>query len=257
MPVPISPMQRPPNAATFSPHNVPAHSQRAELDNRSERSVSSGGGSSATHDVLPLCPDDNGCLRVNDREHQKQYSHTCRLYPCFHAHLKYHTRYFRHAPGQAATTSSEEGGADQQGGTPSNSSTSSVSRTRAAKHRKQARKALSSVSFTHISPDVPNAQKVVVLHGSRAFEISGDWSNVMLHTFKRYLYQVTGVRPAAQLIKLGAAALTDEASLLSDLGVTEGSQLVVDVDVTKAATPTAAPLMDPAGAASKIPVAWL
>ena len=250
-------MAAPPKAAALvSPGG--SFSRRPDLgETGSERSVSSGGASSLNHDSLPLCPDDAGCQRVNDRDHQKMYSHTCRLFPCFHAHLKYHTRFFRHVPGQAATTSSEDGTSSAGGKTPSNSSTSSVSRTRAAKHRKQARKALSSVSFTHISPDAPNAQKIVVLHGTRAFEIAGDWTNVVLHTFKRYLYQVTGVRPAAQVLKLGSQVLTDEVSSLAELGVQEGAQLVIDVDVAKTSAPQPMPLSTDAAGASKIPVAWL
>ena len=254
---PRSPLVAPPRAAGLvSPHG--SFSRRPDLgETGSERSASSGGACSLNHDSLPLCPDDSNCQRVNDRDHQKLYSHTCRLFPCFHAHLKYHTRFFRHVQGQAATTSSEDGNSSAGGKTPSNSSTSSVSRTRAAKHRKQARKALSSVSFTHISPDAPNAQKIVVLHGNRAFEIAGDWGNVMLHTFKRYLYQVTGVRPAAQVLKLGTQVLTDEVSSLAELGVQEGTQLAIDVDVAKSSAPQPMPLSTDASGSSKIPVAWL
>lgn len=232
-------------------------------DARSDVSFGSSNASSSAVEPLPLCPTDSECTKVNDRDHQRQYAHTCRLFPCFHAHLKYHARFFRHQPGQAAMASSEEGGSE--GGTSGKTSsqgTGSVSRTRAAKQRKQARRALSSVSFTHISPDVANAQKIVVSHKSKAYEISGDWSKVRVHTFKRYLYQVTAIRPADQVVTMGQAKFDDETVTLSELGVAEGSQINVEFDASK--TPVSAndaPVAPVAAATAaqppKVPVAWL
>jgi hypothetical protein len=217
--------------------------------------------SSSFYEALPLCPGDDGCPLVNDRAHQRQYAHTCRLYPCFHAHMAYHTRIFRHQPGQAAKASDQGSNTDaDQSSNASSSARGNVSRSRAAKQRKNARNALASVSFLHISPDVPNAKKIVVVHAAKAYEISGDWTQVRVHTFKRYLYQVTGVKAAAQVLTndKSGAKLLDETLLMSEEGIDEGTQITVGVDEGRAA---ALPPVSSAAAAAqqnaKIPLSWL
>lgn len=210
---------------------------------------------------LPLCPNDNGCPEVNDRSHQRQFAHTCRLFPCFHAHLRYHTHCFRHVPGQAA----QPGGAASsvasgdvtpaETGSQVSSTGSSTRRSRAAKHRRTQRQALASVNFTHISPQAPNAKKITVLYASVGYEIFGDWPQVRVHTFKRYLFQVTGVRPVEQRLSIetgsGSTPLDDETMLMSEVGVDEGAQVTVHVEPAKG-TEGADSVGDP-----KVPLSWL
>lgn len=51
-------------------------------------------------DDLPLCPNDADCNELNDPLHYQVFSHTCRLNPCYHAHVEMHCVYFRHTEGQ-------------------------------------------------------------------------------------------------------------------------------------------------------------
>ena len=93
----------------------------------------------------------------------------------------------------------------------------------------------------YLSPSAPNATAIVVSFGDTAVTVHGDWRNVRLHTLRRYLYQVFGVRPQCQELRLkctttstGTAAalasstkdgllLTDDMADLVALGVRGGS----------------------------------
>lgn len=203
------------------------------------------------HAQLPLCPADKDCAHVNDKSHQSEFSHTCRLFPCFHAHIPFHTYHFRHVPGQAATpseaASSEHGGSNvsfnrggggsQNGrdGSSSGSQSKSSSKRRGRHARKLVTKASqSSTSFAMLSPDAPNATKITVIQGGTAYEVHGDWSKVRVHTFKRYLHQVCGIRPVdQQLLRDSAHELKDDLKYMSDENVREGTQIVVRSTATE------------------------
>lgn len=142
----------------------------------------SGSGSSADSipEDLALCPDDDHCSAINDRAHQKKFAHTCRLFPCYHGRIARHAKLFRHAAGQIAQTGSIDGG----GGAP----------------KKLPAEALASVNFSSISPEAPNAYRIIVSHGEQSYEIFGDWHAVRVHTFRRYLHQVFKIPPTSQAL---------------------------------------------------------
>jgi hypothetical protein len=234
---------------------------------------------------LPLCPQDRDCPHVNDRAHQAEFSHTCRLFPCFHAHIPFHTFHFRHLPGQAAAPS--DAGSSEHGnnsnlsfarkGPESNDSgshsKSSSKRSRGRANRKAVQRAsASSTSFAMLSPEAPNATKITVIQGGNAYEVHGDWSRVRVHTFKRYLHQVTGLRPVEQqLMRDSAVELRDDLRFMADEGVKEGTQIVVRSLAAEAGPVPTAGLDDagaPAGAGDagavarpakppKVPLDWL
>ena len=200
-------------------------SERKDVKEEDNTSALSGSSGSTLREELPLCPDDCACASINSKAHQRKYAHTCRLFPCYHANVKFHTRLFRHVPGQLAQ--------DQVVGVPpprprsgSGSDTSASVRER----RKNAR-SLASVNFTNISPDAPGATKILVVYGSKAYEIHGNWAAVKLHTLRRYLHQVVGVPPSSQKLTANSATTMDDDLLnVSDYGITEGSTVSVQMD---------------------------
>ena len=76
----------------------------------------------------------------------------------------------------------------------------SIQKSRAS--NKASRLALSSVAYSSISADSPNAYRITVKNGDTAYDIHGDWMNVKVHTFKRYLHQVFGVEAKYQTLAL-------------------------------------------------------
>jgi hypothetical protein len=90
--------------------------------------------------------------------------------------------------------------------------------------------ALASVNFMHISQDAPNATRITVTATTKSFEIAGDWTQVKIHTLKRYLHQVFGVAPVAQRLVLDGVELDDDLALVSACGVVEGSQVTLQFD---------------------------
>lgn len=150
-----------------------------------KEATSQSGDSSASSilDNLPLCPADSNCTLINDKTHQYKFAHTCRLFPCYHGHIKRHAKLFRHAPNQIASATSGE---------------------------KSSPMALTSVTFASISPDAPNATRVTVSNQDVAYDIYGDWAQVKVHTFKRYLHQVFGVEPKEQSLSMGSTLPMDD-----------------------------------------------
>ncbi|RNF20053.1 uncharacterized protein Tco025E_03882 [Trypanosoma conorhini] len=161
----------------------------------------SGSSTSTIRDDLTLCPKDGLCTQINDRKHQRKYAHTCRLFPCYHGHVARHGKLFRHAPGQIAQSDALA----NVKGTP----------------KTFPAEALASVNFSSISPQAINAYRIVVSHGDQSYEIFGDWQNVRVHTFKRYLHQVYKIPPSSQvLVRVdGAVPLDDELEPVSRYGV--------------------------------------
>lgn len=162
---------------------------------------------SSIRDNLPLCPKDHECTLVNNHKHQRQFVHTCRLFPCYHGHVKRHAKIFRHVEGQLA----------QQEGVHSNRITS---------------QALTSVNFSSISPEAPNAYRIYVSHGSKMYEIFGDWNSVKVHTFKRYLHQVYHIAPHAQILVLMKTKkiMDDDISSVKSYGVEVDSVVQLQLD---------------------------
>ncbi|CAD2221609.1 hypothetical protein AGDE_14636 [Angomonas deanei] len=162
-----------------------------ESKNSSFISCSSG---SSGKEELPLCEQDDKCPLINDRKHQRQFAHTCRLFPCYHSSMASHAKMFRHAPGQLT------GAEGVQNLTP---------------------QALTSVNFTSISPDAPNAYLLYITFGNRSCGVSGDWANVKVHTLKRYLNLVFHVAPAAQQLRVLKTdkIMDDELSTVKSYGV--------------------------------------
>eukprot|EP00742_Colponemidia_sp_Colp-10_P021697 GILJ01025491.1.p1 GENE.GILJ01025491.1~~GILJ01025491.1.p1 ORF type:complete len:335 (+),score=40.48 GILJ01025491.1:82-1086(+) len=150
--------------------------------NKEAHSQSGDSSASSVLDNLPLCTADSNCTLINDKTHQYKFAHTCRLFPCYHGHIKRHAKLFRHAPGQIASTTNE----------------------------RSSPLALASVTFASISPDAPNATKVTVSSQDVAYDIFGDWTQVKVHTFKRYLHQVFGVEPKEQILSLGGKLPMDD-----------------------------------------------
>lgn len=241
--------------------------------------AASGGGPGHPHQpvapsgTLPLCPQDKDCPHINDRAHQSEFAHTCRLFPCFHAHIPFHTYHFHHLPGQAAAPSEDgssqhggsqvsfnKGGSNKNDGENSDSvganSKSSSRRSRGRANRKAVQRATqSSSSFAMLSPEAPNATKITVIQGGNAYEVHGDWSRVRVHTFKRYLHQVCGIRPVdQQLLRDSVHELKDDLKYMADENIREGTQIVVrnlsgEAPVTGEGTAAAAAVASGSGAA--------
>ncbi|ESS66267.1 hypothetical protein TcG_03356 [Trypanosoma cruzi] len=143
-------------------------------------STITGSSASALREDLSLCPNDVLCTLINDRKHQRKYAHTCRLFPCYHGHVVRHGKLFRHAPGQIAQSDALTSVKGTQKALPA--------------------EALASVNFSSISPNALNAYRIIVTHGDQSYEIFGDWQNVRVHTFKRYLHQVYKIPPTSQVL---------------------------------------------------------
>ncbi|CAJ1021738.1 hypothetical protein, conserved [Leishmania shawi] len=156
---------------------------------------------SSIRDDLLLCPSDEECTLINDRKHQKKYAHTCRLHPCYHAHVVRHAKLFRHSPGQVLLP---EG---------------------VSANMKISTHALASVNFSAISPEAPNAYRIYVSHGEKSYEIFGDWASVKVHTLKRYLHQVYHIAPTAQILSVlkTGNAMDDDISTVKAFGIEEDS----------------------------------
>ncbi|EKF28664.1 hypothetical protein MOQ_007581 [Trypanosoma cruzi marinkellei] len=164
-------------------------------------STITGSSASAIREDLSLCPNDVLCTLINDRKHQRKYAHTCRLFPCYHGHVVRHGKLFRHAPGQIAQSDALTSVKGTQKALPA--------------------EALASVNFSSISPNALNAYRIVVTHGDQSYEIFGDWQNVRVHTFKRYLHQVYKIPPTSQvLVRVDdGVPLEDELESVAHYGV--------------------------------------
>lgn len=165
---------------------------------------------SSIRDDLPLCSNDDACPLINDRKHQRKFAHTCRLFPCYHGHITRHAKLFQHTAGQIAQ--------------PEGVNTSKLST-----------QALTSVNFSTISSEAPNAYRIYVSHGAKSYEIFGDWATVKIHTFKRYLHQVYHITPSSQVLvfmKTGKL-MDDDISTVKSYGIEEDSviQLKNDSDI--------------------------
>ncbi|KEG14808.1 hypothetical protein DQ04_00301180 [Trypanosoma grayi] len=164
-------------------------------------STVSGSSTSSIREDLALCPNDGLCTLINDRKHQRKFAHTCRLFPCYHGHVARHGKLFRHAEGQIAQTEGLSSGNGVRKRLPA--------------------EALASVNFSSISPEAPNAYRIIVSHGEKSYEIFGDWQNVRVHTFKRYLHQVYKIPPTSQVLVRaeGKVLLDDDIESVSRYGV--------------------------------------
>lgn len=158
---------------------------------------------------LKLCLNDDHCTDINDREHQQMYAHTCRLFPCYHGHVARHSKLFRHVPGQIL----------QPEVLVSNNGIS----------KKLPAEALASVNFSSISPDAPNAYRIIVKNEDQSYTIFGDWQSVRVHTFKRYLHQVCKIAPILQVLVLedGDVLLDNDLEPVSHYGVTADSVIIM------------------------------
>uniref|UniRef100_A0A146LZB6 Ubiquitin-like domain-containing protein n=1 Tax=Lygus hesperus TaxID=30085 RepID=A0A146LZB6_LYGHE len=163
---------------------------------------------SSVRDNLPMCSKDEECPLINDRRHQRQFAHTCRLFPCYHGHIVRHAKLFRHKEGQ-------------------------ISQHEGMSYGKVSTHAISSVNFSSISPDAPNAYRIYVTHGEKSYEIFGDWTNVRIHTFKRYLHQVYHIRPEAQVLILTATGkvIDDEISSVKECGIEVDCEVQLKLDI--------------------------
>nr|CCC90553.1 conserved hypothetical protein [Trypanosoma congolense IL3000] len=186
-----------------------SHSVRSRQANGDGGSTVSGSSGSSIREDLPLCSNDGVCALINDRKHQRRFAHTCRLFPCYHGHVARHAKLFRHAPGQVAQS---EELINNSNGT-----------------KKLPAEALISVSFSSISREAPNAYRIVVNHSSKSYEIFGDWNNVRVHTFKRYLHQVYNVPPPSQVLmrEESSVVLDDDLESVAHYGVKPDSVLIL------------------------------
>lgn len=214
--------------------SVPTSSTATEIEER--ESLVSGSSSSSIRDDLPLCENDSGCTLINDKRHQRQCAHTCRLFPCYHAHVKRHAKLFRHAPGQLVVTPAPAEAAAAAGGKPS-------------KQSQKASLALTSVNFQHISADAPNATKLTVSSKDKCYDIFGDWTLVKVHTFKRYLHQVFGVVPVQQRLFFGEISMNDDLATVASCGVCSQPAAVITLRTDDDDTPP-----HPAGAGLRFDV---
>eukprot|EP00796_Vickermania_ingenoplastis_P011114 gene11114-7740_t len=190
----------------------PSNLTRGFLDNyagngppKSTPSTSSASVSNASSvaDNLPLCPDDENCVSINEKAHQRKFAHTCRLFPCYHGHINRHAKLFRHVPGQVVLP---EG----------------VS-------KKLSTQALTSVTFSSISQEAPNAYRIYVAHQGKKYEIFGDWENVKVHTFKRYLHQVCSIPPASQSLMAAKTStiMDDDISSVKSCGIDADALIIL------------------------------
>lgn len=163
------------NSALYS-HNTANSVHRSTA---SSSSCSSHASSIPSH--LPLCPQDDTCALINDKPHQRRFAHTCRLFPCYHGHIRRHAKLFRHVEGQIVEQHNE--------------------------NQKPSASALTSVTFSSISREAPNAYPIFVGRKGKRYEISGDWAAVKVHTFKRYLHQVYLIPPAEQSLVVASTGV--------------------------------------------------
>ncbi|KAG5482252.1 hypothetical protein CUR178_06112 [Leishmania enriettii] len=177
-------------------------------------SSKSSGSTSSIRDDLQLCPNDDVCALINDRKHQKKYVHTCRLYPCYHGHVTRHVKLFRHSPGQVSAPD----------GVSANMKVSS--------------QALTSVNFSNISPEAPNAYRIYVSHGEKSYEIFGDWASVKVHTLKRYLHQVYHIAPSAQILSVlkTGKVMDDDINTVKGFGIEADSVVQLHSSIEGAAS---------------------
>lgn len=166
---------------------------------------SSSKSSSSIREDLPLCTNDDGCTLINDRKHQRKFAHTCRLFPCYHGHVTRHAKLFRHTAGQIAQPEGVT--------TPA----------------KMSRQALTSVNFSTISPEAPNAYRIYVSHGEKSYEIFGDWASVKVHTFKRYLHQVYHIPPSSQVLSVlkSGKVMDDDINTVKCYGIEEDAVILL------------------------------
>lgn len=158
---------------------------------------------SSVAENLPLCPEDEDCVLINEKTHQRKFAHTCRLFPCYHGHISRHAKLFRHVPGQVVLP---EG----------------VS-------KKLSSHALTSVTFSNISPEAPNAFRIYVAHQGKKYELFGDWENVKVHTFKRYLHQVCSIPPASQSLAAAKTSkiMDDDIRSVKSYGIEEDALILL------------------------------
>jgi hypothetical protein len=207
---------------------VPGPPQAADDEDESATSSSIGSAGSSgrrgSRKARTMCPEDELCTLINDLNHQRQFFHTCRLFPCYHGHVKRHAKFFRHKEGQLLVTNTSHGTSSEK------------------------LRALTSVNFTGISRDTPGATPFTVITKDMAYEIHGDWHKVKLHTLKRYLCQVIGVQPSMQELFLpDGTPLDDDLEFVANavpssvmrVEVAEGAG--IDVELGGHAVPPAMP----------------
>ena len=176
----------------------------------------SGSGRNDRRGHRQLCPDDETCTNINDLTHQRRFLHTCRLFPCYHGHIRRHAKCFRHREGQLVLTEA--------------AASSEVQGVRS----KEKLKALASVNFVGITRDAPGSTPLNIACRDVMYEIYGEWHKVKVHTLKRYLCQVLGVQPSLQeLSLLNGTVLDDDLEYVSECGVGQsGGTIRVDVAET-------------------------
>ncbi|KAG8341606.1 hypothetical protein ERJ75_000065600 [Trypanosoma vivax] len=172
-------------------------------------STISGSSGSSVRDDLPLCPKDDDCSLINDRQHQGRYAHTCRLFPCYHGHIARHAKLFRHSEGQIMQPGEIIGAKGSR--------------------KKLPAEALASVNFSSINKEAPNAFRIIVSHAGKSYEIFGDWENVRVHTFKRYLHQVYKLPPSLQVLvrQESGVVLDDDIQFVGHYGILPDSVIVL------------------------------
>lgn len=177
----------------------------------------------------PMCPDDRHCMLLNEPTHYQQFRHTCRLSPCFFAHVEEHARLFQHNVEQLMYC---EAPRSSSRGTSIKSSESGGSGVHGGRHVDCPRPQLPFSSQTLLSPVAPNSEQAhVVCNGSEVL-VWGNWSKVRIHTVRRYLHQVTGVPPLEQLLYLALGdqriLLDDDTAIASTLGIQKDSTIIVE-----------------------------
>ncbi|AAZ11375.1 uncharacterized protein TEOVI_000011400 [Trypanosoma equiperdum] len=187
----------------------PAQSAHSKMTTGDGSSTVSGGSGSSIREDLPLCSNDGVCTLINDRKHQRRFAHTCRLFPCYHGHIARHSKLFRHAPGQVAQSEELLNNGDGS--------------------KKLPAEALTSVSFSSISREAANAYRIIVSHRNKSYEIFGDWMNVRVHTFKRYLNQVYNVPPPSQVLvrEEGNVPLDDDLESVGHYGIKQDGVVIL------------------------------
>lgn len=181
--------------------------------NRDETPITSSRGSTGQtlslqgEEDLPMCPLDLKCHLINNRDHYMAMKHTCRLFPCYHGHLEYHSKFFIHSEGQIVKP--KRFCHNPYGTVP-------------VEQKKK-----NSLFATRFGPNVPNASLCVLHHRGAAYPIYADWETLRLHTLRRYIFSITEIPPANQklVVQHSSALLVEELASLQSMGVTCGTDL--------------------------------
>lgn len=155
---------------------------------------------------LPMCPLDLDCQLVNDPRHYTQFVHTCKLFPCYHAHLQYHAAYFVHSEAQVVRTRrlTDDAAAPQQ------------------------RMKVSAKS--QFSKHQLGATLIIVHFRGGQYPVYANWRKTFLHTFRRHLAATLFIEPTKQLLQLDSGeVLDDDMEYVSSLGVRENASVLLRV----------------------------